>query len=857
MRITEKYNNVPLSLILKDLHKKYDVNISYDSNNLPQDSCSAVFESATLETVLAHILTPSKLTWRFIGNTVVIFPQDIPTQKSDSIKAMKFSWRGCVRDAETGEPLPYALIRIGGTLRNTTTDNLGQFELSSITSDTCVAFINYIGYEEKKVAVRYTGAGIKRQCIDLVPLNTLLPVAEVVERGGSTLQTDESPGLSTIIPSDISTTASNGEQDLMKTAQFLPGVSATNENSGGLIIRGSDIDQTLILFDDFTIYHLDHFYGVFSAINTKAVRNMRIHKSGMEARYGGRIAGIAEITGKEGNHYHRSAQVDIGPLSSNIFIESPVGYSEKASVMIAARRSYTDIFPSFTYKKQFNTVYAASILTDPDEDNDEFSKSEIPEFYYGDLTGKITVRPSAKDVVQLSGYAGIDNLSLSYTSFLNNRRIESSYNDYNKWGNRGAGTRWTHEYSPLWKSLLTVGWSQYESNLFAQDTVTDHLLQVSETLFRNNSQKLSDFTSRAELSFSGESSPFVFGMQSTVISIHKREQSPNNIAFEKKFGSIYSGYAQKTISIRKLVLTPGVRMNYFTVTKKSYPELRLNGILKLSNTIAIKSSAGRVHQFIHRVKQQSLYLNNPDQWELSAENTIPVLQSDQLSLGMRWNKNQWTLDAEAYLKFNRGSFEYLGPYTGKSDIAIAPDNILKGRGKAQGIDLFLQKEWALQTCWLSYSLMKAYNDFDSGEELRIAELFDQRHEIKTGYQKKFKHWNVGVTWYYGTGRPYTPYLGSYDIHLISGYTVSVPVFGNLNSGRLPSYHRLDISGGYRFRWLGADIRINFSIFNTYNHTNVRDIQYLAFTDSDNDIAIVQRNILMQGFLPSFNLSIKL
>lgn len=60
---------------------------------------------------------------------------------------------GKITDKETNEGLADATVTIKGTLRSTTTDNLGNFKFSKVNPGSVVLVISYVGYEDKEMQV--------------------------------------------------------------------------------------------------------------------------------------------------------------------------------------------------------------------------------------------------------------------------------------------------------------------------------------------------------------------------------------------------------------------------------------------------------------------------------------------------------------------------------------------------------------------------------------------------------------------------------------------------------------------------------------------------------------------------------
>ena len=81
-----------------------------------------------------------------------------------------------------------------------------------------------------------------------------------------------------------------GEADVIKAITLLPGVSNGGEGSGGFNVRGGSTDQNLILLDEATLFNSSHLFGFFSVFNPDAIKNIKLYKGGIPAKYGGRVA---------------------------------------------------------------------------------------------------------------------------------------------------------------------------------------------------------------------------------------------------------------------------------------------------------------------------------------------------------------------------------------------------------------------------------------------------------------------------------------------------------------------------------------------------------------------------------------
>lgn len=856
------YPNKTLAFVLDDISKRYDIAFAYDSYALNTVQGSWEFENLSIAEVMSALIAKTDLEWKEVSETIVIYQKE-KTENSDSLQRpltkRPSSLFGEIRDKETNELLPFAVIITKNGKFITTSNADGKFVLGqSMLNDTLI--IHYVGYERKVLTIDPEDLYIK---IFLQQQNTSLPTITIESVKPTLVERSPFPALQTINPNNLNGIIGAGEPDIYRAVQMLPGVAGALESNNGLFVRGSNSDQTLITFDGFTLYQQDHFFGAFSAINTTAVKNMRIHKGTMEARFGGRAAGVLEIIGNEGSAKETNVQLDVGPLSVAGLIETTLDKEGKASAVIAGRRSFTNTVFSPTYRSMFNTVYNAAVNTQPDKSLQTFGNSNNPEFYFQDLNFKLTYRSSETDVVNFSFFTSKDKLYMQYadtSSFEVINLQDVNYTDESTKRNVGSGLRWVHRWRQNWESLTSVGFSRFSGDFFSMDSIQEIGFQDTTALFYSENATLDDFDARFEINKNGEQHLFQMGAQLNYLSTYnKLNYLGKSIPSRAQDGIVASLYAQDEFTMRETwTIKPGIRLNYFNVLKRidAEPRLAINYNLK-PNRIRLRASAGIVHQYIHRIREQSIYFNTPDYWQLSGNDSLPVLRSLQYAIGGVLNYKNWTIDIEGYLKENSGAFINSGIYN-KTDSSRYQSNILTGDGKTYGIDVLVQHDWKKQHAWLSYSLIYSRNQFFFPEPQMVPEPYIRQHEAKFYYQFNSRRWGFSALWVFGTGKPYTPFLGTYTYDLPNGTSRTLPVFGDLNSGLLESYHRLDINAAYNFSVRKTQAKLQFSVFNVYNRKNVRDIQYIAVRENNNndDYRVIERKVYMLPFLPSINLQLR-
>ena len=264
---------------------------------------------------------------------------------------------------------------------------------------------------------------------------------------------DASRGISqvTIAPEQLDALPSLGEADIFRSLQLLPGVSGTNDATSGLFVRGGTPDENLVLLDGMTVYHVDHFFGVFSAFNADAIKDVQLFKSAYPARFGGRTSSVVNMIGRAGDPQAFRMSAGANLLSGRTTVEVPLG--DQAALMVSARRSYTDVIQSGLFDNLFGTLTDADEAATPQQPagrggrRGRFQVQEAtPFFYFYDVNSKLTWTPTPRDVVAVSLYGGADNLDQSSTGqavqFGGNTFNTPSRREITDWGNRGVSGRW-------------------------------------------------------------------------------------------------------------------------------------------------------------------------------------------------------------------------------------------------------------------------------------------------------------------------------------------------------------------------------------------------------------------------------
>jgi len=648
-----------------------------------------------------------------------------------------------------------------------------------------------------------------------------------------------------------------GEVDVIKSITMLPGVTNAGEGSSGFNVRGGAADQNLILLDEATIYNSSHLFGFFSVFNPDAIKDLKLYKGGIPARYGGRISSVLDIYQKEGNSKNFHVNGGIGLVSSRLLIEGPLK-KEKSSFLLGGRSSYAHLFlPLF------------------DVDNVA---------YFFDLNTKISYRINERNKLYLSGYFGRDVF-----------RISDSFD--NTYGNTILNFRWNHLFSDKLFSNLSLIYSDYYYGLklnFVEfdwnSGIQNFNLKYDLKHYLNNKFKLQYGISSIYYKFnpgkivpttpSSGINPFKlidkYALENAFY-LDAEHQISDNLTFS--YGIRFSSFlrlGQDELNIYEN--NQAVIFNEeLQIYEKSTPirvdvhdrsdiiesfnniEPRFSFAYQLNDNTSIKASYNRISQYLHLLSNTS----SPtplDVWTPSGKYIKPQLL-DQYAVGYFKNikSNLYSLEIESFYKNIKNRIDYIDGADLIANNAIE-QVILNGKARAYGLEFLIRKNEGRFKGWLAYTVSKSEQQTKGRNmsELGINNgnwyntPYDKTHDISfTGSYELNKRWKFNANFLFQTGQPTTYPNGQYEYN-----GINIPSFSRRNEFRLPSYHRLDLSINYspkqkhKKRWESQWV---FGIYNIYNRKNAASISFRENRNTGTNEA-VQLSIF--GIVPSISYNFK-
>ena len=736
---------------------------------------------------------------------------------------------GVVTDAETGEDLVGATVYISETSLGSASNSYGFYSLT-VPDGRQEVVCSYIGYEEYRRELNLKEDIVLN--IRLVPASTQLEEVVVsAERADRNLSSAEI-GVERV---DVSAIARIpvllGEKDVLKTLQLLPGISTISEGSSGFSVRGGSVDQNLILLDEAPVYSASHLLGFFSVFNADAIKDVKVFKGGIPARYGGRASSVVDIQMRDGNSQHFSGKGGIGLISSRLTLEGPI-LKDRSSFIISGRRSYADLMGGPSGQLE-----------------------EDASLYFYELNAKVNYRINDRNRLFLSGYFGKD---------------EFGYQEFGTdWGNATGTLRWNHLFSPRLFANTTLIYSQYTYGFNLQDEVrmasgiNDHAIKLDLTYFLSpgHTLKFGGNTTYHEFNpgelITGEGQ---FAEIGDIVIPRKRSlESGLYVSSESRFSDRFAAdYGYRMSLFNQLgegwdfdYNEDGERIDSTWYEQgeimQTYlgwePRLSLN--YRLGEKASVKASYNRIVQYLHLLSN-STSGQPTDTWIPSSTNIEPVTVN-QYSAGFYRNflDNNLELSIEVYYK----DMDKVTDYEDGTNVFFNEDidaSILAGDGRSYGLEFYMKKKYGKLTGWISYTLART--------EILIPEISsswypasqDKTHDGALVLSYEFTpRLSLSGSWIYYTGNAVTFPSGrySYDGNIVSYYT-------GRNGYRMPDYHRLDLNlhiEGKKKK--GFRSSFDISVYNAYNRYNAYVITFRESEANPGNTEAVK--LALFGIVPSF------
>ncbi len=842
--------NKPLSEVLAEITDSYGVKFAFDPDSFTKVKTTCSFKEIPLSGFLEYLASTYNVKSDLVDGTwVMVVREKVVTSVLTSVpKPTNIS--GFVHDGKTGEALLYCNVAIDNQ-KGGTTNELGFFSIDAPGSDSVHVLVSHLGYERLDTVV--SSHNLLR--IELKPANIVLKSVRVVHYEQDVLQASSQNEKIAFNPLKSANIPRIANDDLGNALLLIPGIDFHNGGSSGLSIRGGDPADNIVLFDGIPVLETSHLLGNMSVLNVKFVQQAFVSRGGFDASYGGRVAGLIELTGKSGRKNKPNVDLSANLMNTNVLANVPI--TEKFSVTAAWRKSFIDKWQNYLYFRLIDDVVSA--------DDNPVTSTIFPVVKFQDVNAKISFHPSEKFTVDLNLLYGKDEQSRDFELM----QTKDYYrNERMKGENFGMSLNLDWQNGNNWFHSLSAGFSTLEKDVVDE---TGELQTYTETipnpgqgkgkgkgLVKNRENTYTRETHDIDNGYN-QTSEYHAGWKSRYtsgISIVEAGLGISSGAYTYHFFTsrlneslqldsiarsaslhLFNAFVQQNLELpSNFRFRYGLRVNFNPENSAVYWQPRGGLEYAPRKHFRLYALSGIYYQFLSGIRRFDSEGQFSRLWFLPGKDGVGVVSGNHYILGIKYEKDGWFADVEAYMKKARGKVNLFADYNQSGSTRTVYYSPRESREDNKGIDFFIQKRHLIFNHILGYSLSSSRERMEGLFEGKWFPAYNDRaHRLKLTEMVKWKGWTLTGDWQVASGLPVVKYIPGQPLE----ESDRSDYFSQINAALVKT-----ISGRFYTFSAGA------SLLNISDRQNIVEVNYLRFS-SDTGSMTVRSDISALGFTPVF------
>lgn len=766
---------------------------------------------------------------------------------------MRYVIFGKITDAD-GQPLELVSVQQKNTLKGTTTDSNGNYEISFPYRDSVTIIFSRMGSETIEHVIYPKGDSYK--------FNVVLPytVQRITEISVSEQKT-QSANMQRIDSKYAELVPDASGNNIEALVMTLPGVFSNNELSSQYSVRGGNFDENLVYVNDIEIYRpiliRSGQQEGLSFINSQMVSSISFSSGGFDAKYGDKMSSVLDI--KYRKPQGSAASVSASLLGANVHAEHATkngkftqihGLRYKTSAyLLGSLDTKAEYSPRFfdyqTYMTfQINPKLELAFLANLSKNNYDFRPKnrqtkfgtyniaralnvyfegwENDEFQTATGALNLNYRLNNKNLIRLTGSlyntvedVAYDILSEYFLNELDNQLGSQTIGDSIE--NIGVGAALEHARNKLTATVASM-------SVRGTHVLNANTLQWG---LRVNKEYVKDQINEWEVR---DSAGYSWPISSNGLELYSHYKTVNELSSTRLNLFVQDSYDFDNIG---LTLTGGMRLSYWSFNKETLLSPRFSALYtpKWKHKLTFKASTGIYYQapFYKEIRNREGDLNS----NIKSQKSIHYVAGVDYYF-RRWER-PFKLSAEVYYK----SLSNLVPYdVDNVQIRYYGENL--SEGYARGMDFRLFGEFVPGVdSWISLSFLKTEEDLLNDFVLDYVDEDGRTGTLYPGYVPRPTDQAYNISLFF---QDYFPGNPNYKVHLKGVYAAPLP-FGPPNGQKhqiidgVRPYTRVDIGFSriimvnkqsnflkhVKQIWIGADVFNMFDINNVNSYFWVPDV----------------------------------
>ena len=662
----------------------------------------------------------------------------------------------------------------------TTTDPAGRFAFTNVPAGEHELYVSVVDFllVTRRVAVR-VGAASEVTIALTQGTGTYAETVSVVGTAGT--RAGDAPAEARVRGTELQQLSGLLANDPLRAVQALPGVTTGDDFRSEFAVRGAGPAQTGFIFDGISTRFLLHTVrqvndaGSIAMVNAEVLDLVSLRSGSYLQQQGDRTGAEIEFQVREGSRDRPRAHMSVSAVDTTAVADGPLGSGTRGSWLVSARKSYLDLVLKRLY---------------PDQ---------RVNFGFGDVQSKLAVDLSSRNRVELSATAGRSRLGLVPDAVSNPNDLRDAMNE---------------------SAIGVLSWRVTPSRRFS----LTQRVSVAANSFRNTSRDgpvLDDGATRDVVYRADWMVPFstrmVFegGAESRWADDAGNEQrlSGTRLLVREHFdaSSLRLGaYVQSRIRMKGATLTPGVRVDHWSITETTAVSPWVQASARLTSSVSLRAGSG-------------VYRQAPDASEvLGVRGTANLANwrayhADAGLEGRLRGHLRWQVIA--YDRDDRDLLRLPGVESQMNGLVVVPGSLTtKWRnaldGHARGVEWLLERRSDRGVSgWVSYALgYTRYTDSATGEHFWGD--YDQRHTFNAfGTYRVSDRTSLSARVRLGSNTPAVGYWTERD----GAYFVS----DSRNTLRTPGYARVDLRANRTFTRTHGRMTLYVEVLNVLARENQR------------------------------------
>lgn len=585
-----------------------------------------------------------------------------------------------------------------------------------------------------------------------------------------------------------------GNTDPLRVMQLMPSVSVNSEYDAGFHVEGGESSHSAILIDKVRIYNPNHFLGLFSVFNPGHFSDITLHKNTF-------VLTSSDIIGAEMNMMSLcettkpleqdtivdiGGEVSVGPMSSQGTFRFD---GKRTELIVSVRQAYLNLF----YKNLLEI------------DGSQFK------YTFGDYNVSLGLRLNDRQKLLLIGYLGRDKAFL---------------------GSDNSG----NEIDIKWKNFMSL--AKLQSQCGKATISNDVHMSHYDNYFSYKEDKL-HATLPSYINDYGYSFRFDrrrFGLNASLSYFDVQPQKPEILdgremttqGTDKENAMLGMVHTYHTFFLpMSIKLKAHIRGSLYGSDGDVFPSF--DPSLSFQREFAVDSKApysmafsiGQQHQHLFQTGFSNMGLPTEFWLIVGEKRRSQRMRGLGFDFEQRYFDDEYKLEFSSYYRRLANQIEYSGDLMSLlTDEYILDNLLLTGTGENYGVSVMLQRLKGNIVGWLSYSFSRSMREFSSEQSDWMAGRYpsnqDRPHQFNAVLTYKRPKWDVGASFVYASGKPFT---SPRSIFVIEGKFLNT--YGEFNGSRLPAYIRMDMSSNYYFKKSDdLTMGLNVSLYNVLMRKNV-------------------------------------